>query len=267
MSGCSFITIGRTQHTYSHLDKNLSWTVQTVRAIDVQYVKLNNVTLIDDTVSVSEKDETILSLHKSGQEQEEEIRRLNYQLTNLSSTLQAANNLANDEAGVKQGLSRTAQEQKEEIKRLNLQLSSLSSQLQANTEKEETLRNFQESTFKQKEEITKLNHKIVQLSILLEIRAEYIQLMLLSGFLTTLWSRQKRFHIVSSHSTTRYGDLDTLHDLRNTNKKSYTYTDWGPCSQCQHSFKPSHSDPINMSLFPQPLKRRSSTQKDIQNTL
>ena len=110
-----------------------------------QYVEQSNIIIGDNTVSTSEKDETILSLHKSCQEQEEEIRRLNHQLTNLSSTLQAANNLANDEAGTKQGLSRTAQEQKEEIKRLNLQLSSLSSQLQANTEKEENLLKLQES--------------------------------------------------------------------------------------------------------------------------
>jgi valyl-tRNA synthetase len=138
ISGCSFITIGRTEHKYSHLDKNLTWTVPTVRASDIQYVEQSNVIIGDDTVSASEKDETILSLHKSGQEQEEEIRKMNYQLTNLSSTLQAANNLANDEAGVNQGLSRTAQEQKEEIKKLNLQLSNLSSQIQANTEKEDS---------------------------------------------------------------------------------------------------------------------------------
>ena len=83
MSGCSFITIGRTQHTYSHLDKNLSWTVQTVRASDVQYVKLNNVTLIDDTVSVSEKDETILSLHKLAKR----ARKRSEQIPHLTSRL------------------------------------------------------------------------------------------------------------------------------------------------------------------------------------
>ena len=87
-------------------------------------------------------------------------------LTNHSYTLQAVNNLANDEAGVKQGLNRTAQEQREEIKKLNLQLSNLSSELQANTEKEETLLNLQEAALKQEEEITKLNQKLAQISFL-----------------------------------------------------------------------------------------------------
>ena len=46
----------------------------TVRACDIQYVEQNSVILGDDTVSAIEKDDTILSLHKSGQEQGEEIK-------------------------------------------------------------------------------------------------------------------------------------------------------------------------------------------------
>ena len=49
ISGCTFITIGRTQHKYSHLDKDLVWTVSTDRVCDNQYGDQNNITLGDVT--------------------------------------------------------------------------------------------------------------------------------------------------------------------------------------------------------------------------
>jgi hypothetical protein len=61
-----------------------------------QYVEQNNVILGDVTALASEKDDTILGLQKSTQEQEVEIRRLNLLLTNISSKLQVLNNLATD---------------------------------------------------------------------------------------------------------------------------------------------------------------------------
>jgi hypothetical protein len=131
-----------------------------------------NVLTGNNTVSTSEKDETILSLHKSGQEQADEIAWLNLQLTDLASRLLLANNLVKDEAGIKQSLCRTAQEQEEEMKRLNLQLSSQSSQLLANSSIEETLHNLQEANLKQEEECAKLNQKLGQLSLLLETTTE-----------------------------------------------------------------------------------------------
>ena len=128
--GCSFITIGRSKHRFSCLDKNLTWTVPAVRGArdGVQYVEQN-------TVLTSEKDEAILSLHKSGQEQADEIARLNSLVTNLASGLQAANNLEKDEAEIKKNLTRKVQEQEEEMKKLNLQLLNQSSQPLAEKEK------------------------------------------------------------------------------------------------------------------------------------
>ena len=49
VTGCTFITSGRTQHNYSHLDKDLVWTVSTDRVCDNQYGDQNNITLGDVT--------------------------------------------------------------------------------------------------------------------------------------------------------------------------------------------------------------------------
>ena len=60
----------RLKKSLAALDKNLTWTVPTVRASDdIQYAEQSNIIIGDDTVSTSEKDETILSLHNSCQEQ------------------------------------------------------------------------------------------------------------------------------------------------------------------------------------------------------
>ena len=163
--GCSFITIGRSKHRFSHLDKNLTWTVPAVRGArdGVQYVEQN-------TVSTSEKDEAILSLHKSGQEQADEIARLNSLVTNLASGLQAANNLEKDEAEIKKNLTRKVQEQEEEMKKLNLQLLNQSSQPLA--EKDESLLKLHEAALMQEDECARLNLQVCQLSLLLDTTSQ-----------------------------------------------------------------------------------------------
>jgi chromosome segregation ATPase len=166
ISGCTFITIGRTQHKYSHLDKDLVWTVSTDRACDNQYAEQNNVILGDVTATASE---TILGLQRTAQEQEEEIRMLNTQLTNLSSNLQAVNSLASEKAGTNLGLHNLTQEQDEEIRRLNTKLVNLSSKLQTANEKEKALLNSQENAHEKEEEMRKINQKLSQLSRLLEV--------------------------------------------------------------------------------------------------
>ena len=164
--GCSFITIGRSEHKYSHLDKNLTLTAPTAGACDnVQYGEQNSSNTGYDRVSPNEKDQAIHSLQMVCLEKEEEMKFLKLQLTDLSSQLQAAYSLANNDAETKQSLSRTALEQKEELKRLTLQISKLSSTPQSNAQKEElTLR----AALKQEEEKNKLNQKLAQLSNQLE---------------------------------------------------------------------------------------------------
>ena len=196
ISGCSFITIGRTEHKYSHLDKNLNGSALRRASDDVQYAVQNRVISGDDTVSNDVKDETILNLHKITLEKEEEIKSQNLLLKNLSSQLQAVNCLANGEAENKQNLSRTAMEKNEEIKRLNSQLSKLSATLQdadrLATDDAEIKQNLNRTALKQEEviqrltlqlsnlsqtlqanekeeeEISKLNQKVERLSFLLE---------------------------------------------------------------------------------------------------
>ena len=167
ISGCSFITIGRTKHNYSHLDKNLVRSVPRRASDEVQYAEHYRV-ISGDTVSNDEKDESILNLHKMNLEKEEEIKRRNLLLENLSSQLQAANCLANDEAENKKNLSRTVMEKNEETKRLNFQLSELSSTLQ-NADKQaandaETKQNLSGYALKQEEEIQRLTLQLSNLS-------------------------------------------------------------------------------------------------------
>ena len=167
ISGCSFITIGRTKHNYSHLDKNLVRSVPRRASDEVQYAEHYRV-ISGDTASNDEKDESILNLHKMNLEKEEEIKRRNLLLENLSSQLQAANCLANDEAENKKNLSRTVMEKNEETKRLNFQLSELSSTLQ-NADMQaandaETKQNLSGYALKQEEEIQRLTLQLSNLS-------------------------------------------------------------------------------------------------------
>ena len=168
ISGCSFITIGRTEHKYSHLDKNLTRSAPRRASDDVQYAEQNRVISGDDTVSNDVKDETILNLHKITLEKDEEIKSQNLLLKNLSSQLQAANCLANGEAENKQNLSRTAMEKNEEIKRLNFQLSKLSATLQdaarLATDDAEIKQNLNRTALKQEEEIQRLTLQLSNLS-------------------------------------------------------------------------------------------------------
>ena len=168
ISGCSFITIGRTEHKYSHLDKNLIRSAPRRASDDVQYAEQYRVISGDDTVSNDVKDETILNLHKITLEKEEEIKGQNLLLKNLSSQLQAANCLANGEAENNQNLSRTAMEKNEEIKRLNFQLSKLSATLQdaarLATDDAEIKQNLNRTALKQEEEIQRLTLQLSNLS-------------------------------------------------------------------------------------------------------
>ena len=70
----------------------------------------------------NEKAEINLGLHKTVQEQVEEIKRLNLQLVNLSSQLQAA--IEKEKTFLNS--QETAHEQEEEVRKLNQKLSQLS---------------------------------------------------------------------------------------------------------------------------------------------
>ena len=174
ISGCSVITIGRTKHKYSQLDKNLIRSAHRRASDDVQYAEQSRVIFGDEAVSNDVKDETILNLHKITLEKDEEIKSQNLLLKNLSSQLQAANCLANEEAENKQNLSRTAMEKNEEINRLNFQLSKLSSTLhdaeRLATEDAEIKQNLSRTALKLEEEIQRLTLQLSNLSSTLQAK-------------------------------------------------------------------------------------------------
>ena len=168
ISGCSFITIGRTEHKYSHLDKNLTLTAPATREGE-EHVEEINVTMGEDRDSTSVSKQTFQSLQKAYMEKEKEANRLNLQLTNLSSQLQVINNEG-------RSLHRTSLEQNEEIKRLTAQLSSLSSSPQATdclAKKEAEIKLDLERTIQnQKMEINRLTSQLSELSLLLQDEAK-----------------------------------------------------------------------------------------------
>ena len=174
ISGCSVITIGRTKHKYSQLDKNLIRSAHRRASDDVQYAEQSRVIFGDEAVSNDVKDETILNLHKITLEKDEEIKSQNLLLKNLSSQLQAANCLANEETENKQNLSRTAMEKNEEINRLNFQLSKLSSTLhdaeRLATEDAEIKQNLSRNALKLEEEIQRLTLQLSNLSSTLQAK-------------------------------------------------------------------------------------------------
>ena len=168
ISGCSFITIGRTEHKFSHLDKNLTLTAPATREGE-EHVEEINVTMGENRDSTSVSKETFQSLQKAYMEKEKEANRLNLQLTNLSSQLQVINNEG-------RSLHRTSLEQNEEIKRLTAQLSSLSSSPQATdclAKKEAEIKLDLERTIQnQKMEINRLTSQLSELSLLLQDEAK-----------------------------------------------------------------------------------------------
>lgn len=173
ISGCSFITIGRTEHNYSHLDKNLTLTAPTTRAGEnIQNDEQNSDNMGDDKVSSSDQDQTIQTLHKAYMEKEKETIRLNCQLENLSSQLQTVNN----EGRTLQNLHKTSREQEKEIKRLTSQLSNLSLSVQATDclAKEEAAikMNLERTVSEQSGEIHRLTNQLSDLSSLLKVEAE-----------------------------------------------------------------------------------------------
>ena len=173
ISGCSFITIGRTEHNYSHLDKNLTLTAPTTRAGEnIQNDEQNSDNMGDDKVSSSDQDQTIQTFHKAYMEKEKETIRLNRQLENLSSQLQTVNN----EGRTLQNLHKTSREQEKEIKRLTSQLSNLSLSVQAADclAKEEAAikMNLERTVSEQSGEIHRLTNQLSELSSLLKVEAE-----------------------------------------------------------------------------------------------
>ena len=173
ISGCSFITIGRTEHNYSHLDKNLTLTAPTTRAGEnIQNDEQNSDNMGDDKVSSSDQDQTIQTFHKAYMEKEKETIRLNRQLENLSSQLQTVNN----EGRTLQNLHKTSREQEKEIKRLTSQLSNLSLSVQATDclAKEEAAikMNLERTVSEQSGEIHRLTNQLSELSSLLKVEAE-----------------------------------------------------------------------------------------------
>ena len=168
ISGCSFITIGRTEHKFSHLDKNLTLTAPATREGE-EHVEEINVTMGENRDSTSVSKETFQSLQKAFMEKEKEANRLNLQLANLSSQLQVINNEG-------RSLHRTSLEQNEEIKRLTAQLSSPSSSPQAIdclAKKEAEIKLDLERTIQnQKMEINRLTSQLSELSLLLQDEAK-----------------------------------------------------------------------------------------------
>ena len=168
ISGCSFITIGRTEHKFSHLDKNLTLTAPATREGE-EHVEEINVTMGEDRDSTSVSKQTFQSFQKAYMEKEKEANRLNLQLTNLSSQLQVINNEG-------RSLHRTSLEQNEEIKRLTAQISSLSSSPQATdclAKKEAEIKLDLERTIQnQKMEINRLTSQLSELSLLLQDEAK-----------------------------------------------------------------------------------------------
>ena len=104
--GCSFITIGRTEHRFSHLDKNLALTAPT----NEEYVEEKNVRVGDDKVSKFQSftNQAFQSLQRAYKEKEEVINILNLQVSNLTTqnsnlslSVQAKDRLADEEAFIK----------------------------------------------------------------------------------------------------------------------------------------------------------------------
>ena len=138
--GCSMITIGRSHHQFSHLDKDLVWTAQAERMGSFDYDNQNNANHRDSS-ALDDEDKVNL------QKQETEINHLKLQLSNLSSQLQASkdkainqNNANNrDSNALDDEDKRNLQKQEMEINQLKLQLSDLSSQYQASNNREKAL--------------------------------------------------------------------------------------------------------------------------------
>lgn len=168
ISGCSFITIGRTEHKFSQLDKNLTLTAPTTRESE-EHVEEKKVTMGEDRDSTSVSKQTFQSLQMALMEKEKEANRLNLQLTNLSSQLQVINNEG-------RSLHRTSLDQNEEIRRLKDQLSSLSSSSQATdclAKKEaENKLDLDRTIQNQKMEINRLTCQLSELSSLLQDEAK-----------------------------------------------------------------------------------------------
>ena len=112
--GCSMITIGRSEHRFSHLDKDLAWTAQAERVENLDNVYPNTAANGDSMVSDDEDKRNL-------QNQEEEFKHVMEQLSDLSAKLEASN----EEVKALLDQNRAMEEQKEEVER-NLRISSRS---------------------------------------------------------------------------------------------------------------------------------------------
>ena len=112
--GCSMITIGRSEHRFSQLDKDLAWTAQAERVENLDNVYPNTAANGDSMVSDDEDKRNL-------QNQEEEFKHVMEQLSDLSAKLEASN----EEVKALLDQNRVMEEQKEEVER-NLRISSRS---------------------------------------------------------------------------------------------------------------------------------------------
>ena len=108
------ITIGRSEHRFSQLDKDLAWTAQAERVENLDNVYPNTAANGDSKVKDDED-------KKNLQNQEEEFKHVMEQLSDLSAKLEASN----EEVKALLDQNRAMEEQKEEVER-NLRISSRS---------------------------------------------------------------------------------------------------------------------------------------------
>ena len=152
LPGCSKLTIGRSHHRFSHLDKDLAWTAQAERMGNVDNVYQNTAVNRDSSAS---DDEEKMNLQKLVTE----TNQLKQQLSNIASQLQASkdteealNAYIRDATAMDDEVKRNLQMQVTENKLLLGQLSDLSVKIQASKDEGKALLTQNRTLEKQKEE-------------------------------------------------------------------------------------------------------------------
>ena len=150
--GCSKLTIGRSHHRFSHLDKDLAWTAQAERMGNVDNVYQNTAVNRDSSAS---EDEEKMNLEKL----ETETNQLKQQLSNIASQLKASkdteaalNAYIRDAIALDDEVKRNLQMQVTENKLLLGQLADLSVKIQASKDEEKALLTQNRTLEEQKEE-------------------------------------------------------------------------------------------------------------------
>ena len=136
--GCSKLTIGRSHHRFSHLDKDLAWTAQAERMGNVDNVYQNTAINRDSSASDDEEKRNLQKLVT-------ETNQLKQQLSNIASQLQASKDK-------EEALNAYIQMQVTENKLLLGQLSDLSVKIQASKDEEKALLTQNRTLEEQKEE-------------------------------------------------------------------------------------------------------------------